>query len=88
MTNPQSEEGRQQAAKDHLWMHFTRHSTYDTHQVPTIVLKNDCSGPTATWLRKPFLAQVCRRPRDRKLGTFDRCSQCRGSGSLIAVHDG
>src|SRR5213592_2832738 len=37
MTNPQSEEGRQQAAKDHLWMHFTRHSTYDTHQVPTIV---------------------------------------------------
>lgn len=58
------------------------------HQVPTIVLKNDCSGPTATWLRKPFLAQVCRRPRDRKLGTFDRCSQCRGSGSLIGVHDG
>ena len=37
MTNPQSEEGRQQAAKDHLWMHFTRHSTYDAHQVPTIV---------------------------------------------------
>jgi adenosylmethionine-8-amino-7-oxononanoate aminotransferase len=37
MTNPQTPEGRQQAAKDHLWMHFTRHSTYDTHQVPTIV---------------------------------------------------
>jgi adenosylmethionine-8-amino-7-oxononanoate aminotransferase len=40
MTNPQpdpSAEGRQQAAKDHLWMHFTRHSTYDQHQVPTIV---------------------------------------------------
>src|ERR1700709_2588879 len=40
MTNPQpdqSDEGRQQAAKDHLWMHFTRHSTYDSHQVPTIV---------------------------------------------------
>jgi adenosylmethionine-8-amino-7-oxononanoate aminotransferase len=40
MTNPQpdqSDEGRQQAAKDHLWMHFTRHSTYDNHQVPTIV---------------------------------------------------
>lgn len=28
---------RQQAARDHLWMHFTRHSTYDTHPVPTIV---------------------------------------------------
>src|ERR1044072_1278890 len=37
MTNPQSPEGRQQAAKDHLWMHFTRHSTYDAHAVPTIV---------------------------------------------------
>src|SRR4051794_41568253 len=37
MTNPHSDEARQRAAKDHLWMHFTRHSTYDTHQVPTIV---------------------------------------------------
>ncbi len=37
MTQPQSDEGRQRAAKDHLWMHFTRHSTYDTHAVPTIV---------------------------------------------------
>src|SRR3954463_6350420 len=37
MTNPHSDEGRQRAAKDHLWMHFTRHSTYDAHQVPTIV---------------------------------------------------
>jgi adenosylmethionine-8-amino-7-oxononanoate aminotransferase len=37
MTNPQSDEARQQAAKDHLWMHFTRHSTYEKHQVPTIV---------------------------------------------------
>ncbi len=27
----------QQAAKDHLWMHFTRHSTYDTSDVPVIV---------------------------------------------------
>ncbi len=27
----------QQQARDHLWMHFTRHSTYDTHEVPTIV---------------------------------------------------
>ncbi|MGD9959799.1 aspartate aminotransferase family protein [Nocardioides sp.] len=27
----------QQAAKDHLWMHFTRHSTYDTSDVPIIV---------------------------------------------------
>ena len=27
----------QQAAKDHLWMHFTRHSTYDHADVPIIV---------------------------------------------------
>lgn len=27
----------QQAAKDHLWMHFTRHSTYDSADVPVIV---------------------------------------------------
>ncbi|MCW2764665.1 MAG: aminotransferase [Nocardioides sp.] len=27
----------QRAAKDHLWMHFTRHSTYDTSDVPIIV---------------------------------------------------
>ncbi len=27
----------QKAAKDHLWMHFTRHSTYDTSDVPIIV---------------------------------------------------
>ncbi|MBW9216451.1 aspartate aminotransferase family protein [Mumia sp. zg.B53] len=26
----------QRAAKDHLWMHFTRHSTYDTADVPVI----------------------------------------------------
>jgi adenosylmethionine-8-amino-7-oxononanoate aminotransferase len=37
MTNPQADEARQRAAKDHLWMHFTRHSTYEKHQVPTIV---------------------------------------------------
>ena len=24
-------------AKDHLWMHFTRHSAYDTSDVPVIV---------------------------------------------------
>lgn len=30
-------QARQRAARDHLWMHFTRHSTYDTHPVPTIV---------------------------------------------------
>ncbi len=28
---------QQRQARDHLWMHFTRHSTYDTHEVPTIV---------------------------------------------------
>lgn len=27
----------QQAARDHLWMHFTRHSTYDHQDVPVIV---------------------------------------------------
>ncbi|MBB6626520.1 aspartate aminotransferase family protein [Nocardioides sp. KIGAM211] len=27
----------QKAAKDHLWMHFTRHSTYDSADVPIIV---------------------------------------------------
>jgi adenosylmethionine-8-amino-7-oxononanoate aminotransferase len=27
----------QQSAKDHLWMHFTRHSTYADHDVPLIV---------------------------------------------------
>jgi adenosylmethionine-8-amino-7-oxononanoate aminotransferase len=27
----------QQAAKDHLWMHFTRHSSYDAADVPVIV---------------------------------------------------
>src|SRR5690349_17917796 len=37
MTDPQSDEARQAAARDHLWMHFTRHSTYEKHPVPTIV---------------------------------------------------
>src|SRR5688572_12624798 len=27
----------QAAARDHLWMHFTRHSTYATNDVPVIV---------------------------------------------------
>ncbi|TIC87840.1 aminotransferase class III-fold pyridoxal phosphate-dependent enzyme, partial [Nocardioides sp. GY 10113] len=27
----------QAAARDHLWMHFTRMSTYDTAEVPVIV---------------------------------------------------
>ena len=31
-----SDDVLQQQAKDHLWMHFTRHSTYDTHPVPII----------------------------------------------------
>jgi adenosylmethionine-8-amino-7-oxononanoate aminotransferase len=37
MTESTFDESRQRAAKDHLWMHFTRHSTYDAHDVPTIV---------------------------------------------------
>jgi len=34
---PHDHDRLQQAAKDHLWMHFTRHSTYDTSDVPIIV---------------------------------------------------
>jgi adenosylmethionine-8-amino-7-oxononanoate aminotransferase len=39
MTQPTDtgDEARQQAARDHLWMHFTRHSSYDRAEVPTIV---------------------------------------------------
>ena len=37
MTQPSFDETRQRAAKDHLWMHFTRHSTFDKQEVPTIV---------------------------------------------------
>lgn len=36
MTHPDYDH-LQRAAKDHLWMHFTRHSTYDTSDVPVIV---------------------------------------------------
>ena len=36
MTHPDYDH-LQRAAKDHLWMHFTRHSTYDTADVPVIV---------------------------------------------------
>src|SRR6476620_11096210 len=32
-----SSDNSQQQARDHLWMHFTRHSTYATNDVPTIV---------------------------------------------------
>ncbi len=31
-----SDDVLQQQARDHLWMHFTRHSSFDSHQVPTI----------------------------------------------------
>src|SRR3954451_2588033 len=40
MTEPSSsgtEDAGQQAARDHLWMHFTRHSSYDHADIPTIV---------------------------------------------------
>jgi adenosylmethionine-8-amino-7-oxononanoate aminotransferase len=37
MTEPRNDDNRQRAAKDHLWMHFTRHSSFETHDVPTIV---------------------------------------------------
>jgi adenosylmethionine-8-amino-7-oxononanoate aminotransferase len=30
-------EAQQRAARDHLWMHFTRHSSFDSAPVPTIV---------------------------------------------------
>ncbi|RNM11474.1 aspartate aminotransferase family protein [Nocardioides pocheonensis] len=32
-----ADQARQQAARDHLWMHFTRHSSYDRAEIPTIV---------------------------------------------------
>jgi adenosylmethionine-8-amino-7-oxononanoate aminotransferase len=35
--NEAAEATRQQAARDHLWMHFTRHSSYETADIPTIV---------------------------------------------------
>lgn len=35
--NDAAEATRQSAARDHLWMHFTRHSSYETAEVPTIV---------------------------------------------------
>ncbi|MET3960661.1 adenosylmethionine-8-amino-7-oxononanoate aminotransferase [Marmoricola sp. OAE513] len=34
--NDATDAGRQQAARDHLWMHFTRHSSYESAEVPTI----------------------------------------------------
>src|SRR5690242_14644297 len=34
--NDATEAGRQAAARDHLWMHFTRHSSYENAEVPTI----------------------------------------------------
>jgi len=40
MTEPSSssaDDARQEAARDHLWMHFTRHSSYDHAEIPTIV---------------------------------------------------
>ncbi|MGY2875595.1 adenosylmethionine-8-amino-7-oxononanoate aminotransferase [Marmoricola sp. URHA0025 HA25] len=40
MTEPSSsgtQDAGQQAARDHLWMHFTRHSSYDQAEIPTIV---------------------------------------------------
>jgi adenosylmethionine-8-amino-7-oxononanoate aminotransferase len=44
MTEPSAgaDEARQKAARDHLWMHFTRHSSYDPEspgggEIPTIV---------------------------------------------------
>ena len=35
--DPDQHQHLQQAARDHLWMHFTRHSTYETQDVPIIV---------------------------------------------------
>src|SRR6476661_790278 len=35
--DPDQHQHLQQAARDHLWMHFTRMSTYQTHEVPVIV---------------------------------------------------
>ena len=35
--SPSDHDHLQRAAKDHLWMHFTRHSSYDNADVPIIV---------------------------------------------------
>ena len=32
----------QQAARDHLWMHFTRMSGYESSEVPIIVRGDGC----------------------------------------------
>ncbi len=37
MRMPRDYDALQRSAKDHLWMHFTRHSTYDQSDVPIIV---------------------------------------------------
>jgi adenosylmethionine-8-amino-7-oxononanoate aminotransferase len=36
-TEPAAAEAQQAAAKRHLWMHFTRMSTYETHDIPIMV---------------------------------------------------
>ncbi len=36
-TTTTDDSARQQAARDHLWMHFTRHSSYEKADIPTIV---------------------------------------------------
>ena len=33
----QNDDALQRAAKDHLWLHFTRHSAFEVADVPTIV---------------------------------------------------
>ena len=35
--DPPDRERQQQAARDHLWLHFSRHSSYDDAEMPIIV---------------------------------------------------
>ena len=37
MTTGLDREHQQKAARDHLWLHFSRHSVYATSEMPVIV---------------------------------------------------
>src|SRR5579884_1888237 len=42
-TEPQlSADALERAAREHLWMHFTRHSSFEEHPIPIIVRGEGC----------------------------------------------
>jgi hypothetical protein len=47
----------QRAARDHLWLHFTRMGAYEREEVPVIVRGEGATSRTrtasATWTRSP-----------------------------------